>query len=183
MIKIIPDVKFQTRVRDDSLGGDNPFKWEEKSSSDYFSDKRVILFSLPGAFTPTCSTFQLPDFNELANIQTNPDEAELLRNVQKVVDALSIYDNGDQQRMLECLDVIVGGQILDLQRFGIAKEGGTISALKTDTELDDYAYKVAGCVGVFWTKMSLAHIRCFKNSRSAARIIKASGLHSSHLEI
>ena len=65
MIKAIPDVMFKTRVRDDSLGGDNPFKWEEKSSSDYFSNKRVILFSLPGAFTPTCSTFQLPDFNKL----------------------------------------------------------------------------------------------------------------------
>ena len=30
-----------------------------------FANKRVILFSLPGAFTPTCSTFQLPDFNKL----------------------------------------------------------------------------------------------------------------------
>ena len=67
MLKTIPDVIFQTRVRDDSLGGDNPFKWEKKTSSDYFSNKRVILFSLPGAFTPTCSTFQLPDFNKLHN--------------------------------------------------------------------------------------------------------------------
>ena len=65
MIKNVPNVIFQTRVRDDSLGVDNPFKWEEKTSSDYFSNKRVILFSLPGAFTPTCSTFQLPDFNKL----------------------------------------------------------------------------------------------------------------------
>ena len=65
MIRSIPDVTFQTRVRDDSLGGDNPFKWEVKTSSDYFANKRVILFSLPGAFTPTCSTFQLPDFNKL----------------------------------------------------------------------------------------------------------------------
>ena len=65
MIRNIPDVTFQTRVRDDSLGGDNPFKWEAKTSSDYFANKRVILFSLPGAFTPTCSTFQLPDFNKL----------------------------------------------------------------------------------------------------------------------
>ena len=65
MIRSIPDVTFQTRVRDDSLGGDNPFKWEAKTSSDYFTNKRVILFSLPGAFTPTCSTFQLPDFNKL----------------------------------------------------------------------------------------------------------------------
>ena len=32
MIRSIPDVIFQTRVRDDSLGGDNPFKWEAKTS-------------------------------------------------------------------------------------------------------------------------------------------------------
>ena len=56
---------FQIRVRDDSIKGDNPFKWETKSSDDFFLNKRVILFSLPGAFTPTCSTFQLPDFNKL----------------------------------------------------------------------------------------------------------------------
>ena len=101
---------------------------------------------------------ELPDLTHLADIQANADEGELLRNVQKVVDALKIYNEGDQQRMLECLDVIVGGQILDLQRFGIAREGGNISALQTEKELDDYTYRVAGCVGVFWTKMSLAHI-------------------------
>jgi farnesyl-diphosphate farnesyltransferase len=101
---------------------------------------------------------ELPDLAHLADIQANADEGELLRNVQKVVDALKIYTEGDQQRMLECLDVIVGGQILDLQRFGIAREGGNISALQTEQELDDYTYRVAGCVGVFWTKMSLAHI-------------------------
>ena len=101
---------------------------------------------------------ELPDLAHLADIQANAHEGELLRNVQKVVDALKIYNEGDQQRMLECLDVIVGGQILDLQRFGIAREGGNISALQTEQELDDYTYRVAGCVGVFWTKMSLAHI-------------------------
>ena len=100
----------------------------------------------------------LPDLRELADIQSNPDEGELLRNVQQVVDALSVYGQEDQARMLECLDVIVGGQILDLQRFGIAREGGTISSLDSDDELDDYTFRVAGCVGVFWTKMSLAHI-------------------------
>lgn len=100
----------------------------------------------------------LSDLTELADIQSNPDEGELLRNVQQVVDALSVYGQEDQERMLECLDVIVGGQILDLQRFGIAREGGTISPLDSDDELDDYTFRVAGCVGVFWTKMSLAHI-------------------------
>ena len=65
MITKIPNVNFQVRVRDDSIKGDNPFKWETKSTDDYFKNKKVILFSLPGAFTPTCSTFQLPDFDKL----------------------------------------------------------------------------------------------------------------------
>ena len=63
----VPNVVFKTRVRDDSIGGPNPFRWEEKTSKDYFSGKRVILFSLPGAFTPTCSTYQLPGFEQNYN--------------------------------------------------------------------------------------------------------------------
>ncbi|MFD0908438.1 peroxiredoxin [Ruegeria arenilitoris] len=58
----LPDVTFHTRVRDDSIDGPNPFRWEDKTTADYFAGKRVILFSLPGAFTPTCSTYQLPGF-------------------------------------------------------------------------------------------------------------------------
>lgn len=58
----IPTVTFHTRVRDESIGGDNPFKWEDKTTNDFFKGKRVILFSLPGAFTPTCSTMQLPGY-------------------------------------------------------------------------------------------------------------------------
>tara|TARA_B100000287_G_scaffold420691_1_gene460384 strand:- start:2077 stop:2616 length:540 start_codon:yes stop_codon:yes gene_type:complete len=65
MIKFLPKVNFKVRVRDESIGGDNPFKWLTKSTDDFFKNKKVILFSLPGAFTPTCSTFQLPDFNKL----------------------------------------------------------------------------------------------------------------------
>ncbi len=61
----VPSVTFRTRVRDEAVGGANPFRWQDVSSADYFSGKRVILFSLPGAFTPTCSTFQLPDFEKL----------------------------------------------------------------------------------------------------------------------
>ena len=67
MIKNLPNVNFKIRVRDESIGGDNPFKWEEKSTNDFFKGKKTIIFSLPGAFTPTCSTFQLPDFNKLYN--------------------------------------------------------------------------------------------------------------------
>ncbi|KQB15451.1 peroxiredoxin [Rhodobacter capsulatus] len=60
----LPDVTFHTRVRDESVGGPNPFRWQDMTTADYFAGKRVILFSLPGAFTPTCSTYQLPGFEK-----------------------------------------------------------------------------------------------------------------------
>jgi len=116
----------------------------------------------------------LPDLMELANIQSNPDEGELLRNVRQVVDALSVYGRDDQVRMLECLDIIVSGQIMDLQRFGIAREGGNISSLDSDEELDDYTFRVAGCVGVFWTKMSLAHM--MKLSKEKEKLFFENGI-------
>ncbi len=65
MLKYLPNVNFKVRVRDESIGGDNPFKWVTKSTEDYFKNKKSIIFSLPGAFTPTCSTYQLPDFDKL----------------------------------------------------------------------------------------------------------------------
>ena len=67
MIKNIPYTIFKTRERDESIKGKNPFKWVHKSTNDYFKNKKVILFSLPGAFTPTCSTLQLPNFEKLYN--------------------------------------------------------------------------------------------------------------------
>lgn len=60
----LPEVTFRTRVRDESLGGPNPYRWEDKTTSDYFAGKRVVLFALPGAFTPTCSTYQLPGYEK-----------------------------------------------------------------------------------------------------------------------
>ena len=64
--KIVPKIIFKTRVRDDSINDlSNPYRWQDVSSNDYFKGKKTILFSLPGAFTPTCSTFQLPGFEKL----------------------------------------------------------------------------------------------------------------------
>ena len=61
----VPDVVFKTRVRDASIGGENPFRWEDVTTKEIFADKKVIVFSLPGAFTPTCSTSHLPRYEEL----------------------------------------------------------------------------------------------------------------------
>lgn len=65
MINKVPEVIFKTRVRNDNLEGDNPFEWKDLSTHEIFSSKNVVLFSLPGAFTPTCSTSHLPRFEEL----------------------------------------------------------------------------------------------------------------------
>ncbi len=72
----LPQVTFRTRVRDESIGGPNPYRWEERTTADYFGGKRTVLFALPGAFTPTCSTFQLPGFeNGFAEFQAQGIDA------------------------------------------------------------------------------------------------------------
>ena len=61
----IPKVIFKTREGDSSASPNECSKggkWVDKSTDEYFIGKRVIIFSLPGAFTPTCSSQQLPGF-------------------------------------------------------------------------------------------------------------------------
>ncbi|WP_373746861.1 glutathione peroxidase [Neisseria dentiae] len=53
----VPSVVFHTRAGD---------AWKDVSTDDLFKGKKVVVFSLPGAFTPTCSSTHLPRYNELA---------------------------------------------------------------------------------------------------------------------
>jgi len=55
----VPQVTFKTRANDE---------WKDVSTNDLFAGKTVIVFSLPGAFTPTCSSTHLPRYNELAGV-------------------------------------------------------------------------------------------------------------------
>ncbi len=61
----VPDVVFKTRVRDESVEGSNPFRWQDVSSDDLFKGKKIVVFALPGAFTPTCSSTHLPGYETL----------------------------------------------------------------------------------------------------------------------
>lgn len=56
--QIIPTTSFKIRNAD---------SWKEISTNDLFAGKKVVLFALPGAFTPTCSSSHLPRYNELAS--------------------------------------------------------------------------------------------------------------------
>ena len=60
----VPSVTFKTRVRDETVEGPNPFRWQEVTSADIFDGKKIIVFALPGAFTPTCSNSHLPGFED-----------------------------------------------------------------------------------------------------------------------
>lgn len=54
----VPNVTFHTRQND---------AWVDINTDQLFHNKKVVLFSLPGAFTPTCSSTHLPRYNELYN--------------------------------------------------------------------------------------------------------------------
>jgi thioredoxin-dependent peroxiredoxin len=60
----VPKVTFKTRVRDERIGGSNPYRWQDLGSDAVFAGKRVAVFSLRGAFTPVCSTRQCPAYEE-----------------------------------------------------------------------------------------------------------------------
>ncbi len=95
VIDRVPDVVFKTRVRDESVPGPNPFRWQDLTTQEIFGGKKVVLFALPGAFTPTCSSTHLPRYEELY------DEFKKL-GIDSIVclsvnDAFTMYQWGKQQ--------------------------------------------------------------------------------------
>lgn len=90
------------------------------------------------------------DFGGLAQNQSLPAEKILLERCEEAIAVLQSFSAADQRRIREVLDVITSGQELDLRRFGHADKDHII-ALAGREELDDYTYRVAGCVGEFWT--------------------------------
>ena len=57
--KPVPDVTFKVRLEN---------QWRDLTTNELFKGKTVVVFSLPGAYTPTCSSTHLPRFNELAPV-------------------------------------------------------------------------------------------------------------------
>jgi farnesyl-diphosphate farnesyltransferase len=97
------------------------------------------------------------NFGELAQKQNLSAEKLLLEKVEDGLSALQNFSAEDQKLIRNVLTTITSGQELDLQRFEKAS-AEKIIALETAAELDDYTYRVAGCVGGFWTKICRAHL-------------------------
>jgi|SRR3989344_5543170 len=93
----VPSVTLKTRVRDLSAGGDNPYRWQDVQTADLFKGKKIVLFALPGAYTPTCSSTHLPGY------ETKYDELKVL-GVDEVYclsvnDAYVMYNWGKHQNV------------------------------------------------------------------------------------
>jgi len=142
------------------------------------------------------------NFGELAQKQNLAAEKLLLEKAEAGVAILAEFSTEDKKLIRDVLTTITGGQELDLRRFagsagvppavcGVApqtmSDGATpsaaretralpkqIIALETAVELDDYTYRVAGCVGGFWTKICRAHL--FPNAKLDEQQFIADGI-------
>jgi farnesyl-diphosphate farnesyltransferase len=131
------------------------------------------------------------NFGELAQKQNLSAEKLLLEKVEDSLAALQHFSAADQKLIRSVLATITSGQEMDLRRFGRwgetpgepsstfaargdARPTAKIIALETAAELDDYTYRVAGCVGEFWTKICRAHL--FPNARIDEKQFVADGI-------
>lgn len=97
------------------------------------------------------------NFGEFAVQQGSPAERALLEKVEDSVRLLQSLSPPDLKLVREVLTTITSGQELDLHRFATASADNLVT-LETPAALDDYTYRVAGCVGEFWTKICRAHL-------------------------
>jgi farnesyl-diphosphate farnesyltransferase len=106
------------------------------------------------------------DFGTLAGNQGTPAERVLLERIEAALGLLNDLTAEDLQLVRSVLVIITSGQELDLQRFGSAS-AQNVRALLSAAELDDYTFRVAGCVGEFWTRMCCAHLYANRKSDDA----------------
>jgi farnesyl-diphosphate farnesyltransferase len=114
-----------------------------------------LLESLRGRIAGTNSSPLA--FGDLAAQQGLPAEKVLLERAEVILRDLETCPENDRVLIRGVLNTITSGQSLDLRRFGRAGPNQVV-ALKNDLELSDYTYRVAGCVGEFWTKICRARL-------------------------
>lgn len=108
-------------------------------------------------------------------------ERRLLERIEDVMSVLARFDDADRQRIRTVLATIASGQELDLQRFAPNRHPDNaqprlqpVRALDTEADLDDYTYRVAGCVGEFWT--AICRARVFPRARLDDAQLGANGI-------
>jgi farnesyl-diphosphate farnesyltransferase len=113
------------------------------------------------------------NFGEFARQQISPIEKSLLEKTEAGLALLETFSPTDLKLVRDVLATITSGQELDLRRFEKTSAEGIV-ALETAAELDDYTFRVAGCVGEFWTKICRAHL--FPHARLDEKQFIADGI-------
>ncbi|WP_319782316.1 glutathione peroxidase [Oceanisphaera sp. IT1-181] len=129
----VPQVTFRTRQGE---------QWVDVSTDDIFKGKTVAVFSLPGAFTPTCSSTHLPRYNELAAVlaENGVDDIVCLSvNDTFVMNAWLADQEAEHIRVLpdgngEFTDGM--GMLVDKQDLGFGKRSWRYSMLVKDGIID-----------------------------------------------
>jgi len=125
----VPNVTFRSRK-------DN--QWVDITTDELFAGKKVIVFSLPGAFTPTCSSTHVPGYNELAGvfkhngvddiICISVNDAFVMNEWQKTQEAENITfipdGNGEFSEKM--------GMLVDKENLGFGKRSWRYSMLVND---------------------------------------------------
>jgi len=125
----VPEVNFPIRINDG---------WGQVTTEQLFAGKTVIVFSLPGAFTPTCSSTHLPRYNELADTfkaQGVDDIICVSVNDPFVMDAWAADQHADNIRMLpdgNCEFTDGMGMLVDKKDLGFGKRSWRYSMLVKD---------------------------------------------------
>jgi farnesyl-diphosphate farnesyltransferase len=103
------------------------------------------------------------------SLQQTAAERVLMQSFPEFLSRLDQLDAEDRAQVRVLLENITRGQALDLQRFA---GGEGVHALATAAELDEYTYLVAGCVGEFWTRLCLQHLRNFSDESEAEMLAR-----------
>jgi peroxiredoxin len=122
MIKVgetLPEVTFSLRQNGE---GGNP------TTGELFSGKKVVLFAVPGAFTPTCSNTHLPGYIALADKLGDQGVHSII--CLSVNDAF-VMEAWGQSQNAEHITMLADGGGVFTQAIGLAKETGTFGGLRS----------------------------------------------------
>ena len=89
--------------------------------------------------------------------QVHAGERTLLEHLDRCFQVYEDLTPGDRTEIRRVLPILISGMEMDLERFPGESEI-ELAALSSLDDLDEYTYKIAGCVGEFWTNLMYAHL-------------------------
>jgi glutaredoxin-like protein len=131
--KPVPDVIFKARPDD---------QWRDISSKELFKGRTVVVFALPGAFTPTCSSAHLPRYNELAPVLRENGVDEIVCISVNDAFVMNSWQGGQEAGNITMIpdgngDFTEGmGLLVDKRDLGFGKRSWRYSMLVKDGVVD-----------------------------------------------